>query len=476
MNSTAFSSERPRLVIAQPTQRIKLGAAKYLKLKRAQDVIEALAWTSVIAVVVMFLLNGGLVGVTDFAGWLGVVDRLSALVATDLLLIHMLLVARVPWIDRLYGHDRATLAHKKLGKPILYIVLAHFLASVWQFAILDGKDVIAEFLSMLTIQDLLFATISLALMILVVVTSINIARRKLSYEAWFIVHLTSYISVLAAVPHMFSMGSDIAGKPIATFYWVTLYAFVALNLLWFRVLEPIIKSRRAGLSVEAVVRESSDSVSIYVSGVNLHQFAAQAGQFYELRVMTLKQWWRPHPFSISAAPNAHHIRFTVGNRGDDTALLQKLKPGTRVILEGPYGVFTEQRRTREKVVLMASGIGVPPVRALAESMASRPGDISIVYRVRNADDAALLPELRHIAQLRNMQLHVIDGPRANDNGWMNADAFGRSEQHRMREMFPDLQNSDVYVCGPDVWTHNVRKSLTTAGVPERQIHSEEYAW
>lgn len=475
MNSYATTSQPPRQVLAQPTQRIKLGYAKFLRLKRAQDVIEAIAWSTVVLVAVMFLLDGGLAGITDLAGWLGAVDRLTALVATDLLLIHMLLVARVPWIDKFYGHDRATLAHKKLGKPILYLVVAHFLASVWQFAILDGKDVISEFLSMLTIQDLLFATISLALMIAVVITSLNIARKKMSYEAWYIVHLLSYISVLAAVPHMFSMGSDVAGKPLATFFWVSLYAFVALNLIWFRVVEPIVRSYRSNLRVQSVVRESSDSVSIYINGVNLHRFGAQAGQFYELRIMTLKQWWRPHPFSISAAPNPHYIRFTVGNRGDDTALLQHLKPGTRVILEGPYGVFTEARRTNEKVILMASGIGVPPVRALAESMASRPNDISIVYRVRNSEDAALLNELRQIASLRKMDLHVIEGPRG-EGSWMNRDDAGRTDQARLHAMFPNLEKSDVYVCGPDAWTHLVTKSLSKAGVPERQIHSEEYAW
>ncbi|MEY3538508.1 MAG: hypothetical protein RL645_1322 [Actinomycetota bacterium] len=135
MNSYATTSQPPRQVLAQPTQRIKLGYAKFLRLKRAQDVIEAIAWSTVVLVAVMFLLDGGLAGITDLAGWLGAVDRLTALVATDLLLIHMLLVARVPWIDKFYGHDRATLAHKKLGKPVLYLVVAHFLASVWQFAI-----------------------------------------------------------------------------------------------------------------------------------------------------------------------------------------------------------------------------------------------------------------------------------------------------------------------------------------------------
>ncbi len=476
MNSYAATSQPPRQVLAQPTQRLKLGFAKHLKLKRAQDVIEAIALASVVAVIAMVLLDGGFASITDLATGLNAFTRVSALVATDLLLIHMLLVARVPWIDKFYGHDRATGAHKKLGKPILYIVVAHFIASVVQYALQDGQNVIAEYISLLTISDIVFASISVGLMIVVVLTSIKIARKKLSYEAWYIVHFTSYVAVLAAIPHMFSMGSDIHGKAIPTIFWVSLYLFVALNLAWFRFLKPIVVSLSTGLRVSAVVRESSDSSSIYINGQNLHKLGGQSGQFYLVRILTAKQWWRPHPFSISAAPNSSYVRFTVGNRGDDTALMQSLGPGTRVILEGPYGVFTEERRTKEKVVLMASGIGVPPVRALAESMASRPGDLKIVYRARNEQDAALLNELRQLCALRKIDLTIVAGPRGNGHSWLNADPFGRSEQVRLHEIAPSIADSDVFICGPTAWTESVRRSVATAVTPAHQIHSEEYAW
>lgn len=467
---------RPSLQLTKPTQKLALGYSKYKKLKRGQDVIEALAWLSVVAVSAIFLADGGLNRITDAASALNAFSRLSSLVATDLLLIHMLLVARVPWIDKFYGHDKATLAHKKLGKPILYLVIAHFAASLVQFAIESGQNIWDEFLSMISIFELFLATASLVLMVLVVVTSLNIARRKLSYEAWFIVHLLSYIAVGVAVPHMFTMGSDIAGKPIPTIYWVALYAFVAGNIIWFRVLLPVVRGLRHNLRVQTVTRESSDAVSIYLTGRRLDRLSDQAGQFYLFRPLTIKQWWRPHPFSISAAPNSNFVRFTIGARGDDTALLQGIKPGTRVMLEGPYGVFTEERRTRERVVLIASGIGIPPVRALAESMASRPGDLTVIYRVRNAQDAALLEEMREIAIRRHITLHVIEGRRGSNDSWLNFDSRNLPDQARLTELAPWVSESDVYVCGPVDWTRSVERSVKRAGTPEHQIHTEEYAW
>ena len=116
---------------------------------RMQDAVEVIAWASVIVVVSMFLVDGGIKAITDVGSAFGSLSRLTALVGTDLLLIHMLLVARVPWIDRLYGLDIATAKHKKLGKPVLYLVVAHFIASLINYAMLDGKTLWDEFLNML---------------------------------------------------------------------------------------------------------------------------------------------------------------------------------------------------------------------------------------------------------------------------------------------------------------------------------------
>jgi predicted ferric reductase len=466
-----------QLVLTKPAATVRLGSKKLVEIKRAQDVIEGLAWASVVAVTVMFLLDGGAANFKDVPTTLNAISRLSSLIGTDLLLIHMLLVARVPWIDKFYGHDRATLAHKKLGKPVLYFIVAHFLASLISFAITEGKNVIATWWWLITdVPDMLTATIGLLLMVLVVVTSLNFARRKMSYEAWFLVHLLSYASVLVAVPHIFSTGSDIAGKPVQTIFWVTLYLFVAGNIIWYRVLKPLVAALAMKTRVSSVVRESSDTVSISISGRNLSKLGAQSGQFFVLRVMTPTQWWRAHPFSISATPTDSTIRFTIGNRGDDTALLQQIKPGTRVVLEGPYGVFTEERRSREKVVLVAAGIGIPPVRALAESIVARPGDVTVIYRVRNENDASLLAEMREICRIRGHRLFVLAGPRASNSSWMSANGTDQPDQARLTLMAPWVSESDVFVCGPQIWTEQVVKSALRAGAEPSRIHSEEYAW
>ncbi len=465
-------------MLVEPNPRVKLGKAKWLGVLRAQDLVESLGWLSIMWVVFTFLIDGGLVGLTDLHSALSAIDRLSALIATDLLLIQTLLIARVPWLDKIYGHDRATLTHKRLGKPVLYLVILHFVSVTWSYAIADSKNVVDEFLTMInSIPDLLTGTIAFVLMIIVVITSIKITRSRLTYEAWYLVHLLAYGAVMLAIPHQINVGTDIAGKPLAQMFWIGAYLFVGLNILWFRLLSPIVLSGLHGLKVSDAVAESSDSTSIYISGRKLKSFQAKSGQFFIIRLVTPGQWWRAHPFSLSAAPTDNTLRFTVGNRGDDTALMQNIKPGTRVILEGPYGVFTEDRRTQENVVLIAAGIGAPPIRALAESIAARPGDVSIIYRIRNKNDAPLAEELQEIAKRRGFYLHILEGSRKSPTSWLPAGNDDHlDDDERLISLCPKVAKSDVYICGPAAFTKAVENSLDTAGTPMNQIHAEEFAW
>jgi predicted ferric reductase len=148
-----------------------------------------------------------------------------------------------------------------------------------------------------------------------------------------------------------------------------------------------------------------------------------------------------------------------------------------MILEGPYGVFTEARRTKEHVVLVAAGIGAPPIRALAETMAARPGELSIIYRVRNSNDAALISELKEIAKRRGFYIHILEGSRKHPQSWFPAGVNDQFSDHeRLSSMVPNISNSDVYICGPSAFTKAVERSLSKTGTSLNQIHTEEFAW
>lgn len=464
-------------VSGQPNPSVELGKSRSRKIQFARFLIQALATTSLATTISIFFLNHGLQLPSDLGSLLYAITRMTALVATNLLLIDILLVARVGWLESSFGHDRLVRAHKSLGKPIFYLVLVHVFAAVSQFAIGSGASIIDEFIVMVTFTpDLAPAAFALAFMFIVVLTSLNISRKRLPYEIWHALHLFTYAAVLLAIPHQFSLGSDISGQGFAGYYWLAIYIFVLSNILWFRVLKPLFRAAISLLRVARVEKTSSDSVSIYLTTKDLRRYAASAGQFFVFRPLSASAWYRPHPFSMSMAPNSEYLRFTVATRGDDTEKLQLIKPGTPVLLEGPYGIFTESRRTKKDLLFIAAGIGIPPIRALTESVHAEPGDVTIIYRIRSESDAALLEEMRELTRLRGFKLVVQAGNRASANSWMNEGASGGDDLERLIQIAPKVAESDVYVCGPTAWTKAVERTLARAGTPAKQVHTEKFAW
>lgn len=458
---------------------VVLGAGRLLKLKRRKDAVEALGIVAVMVPVLAYIADGQLALEGGPASWFESVNRLTALIGTSMLLVHMVLIARVPWLEKTIGLDKLTSAHKKLGKPVLYLLLAHSITVIISYSIADGRNPIQTLLSLLGgYGELLLAFLGMLLMLVVVVSSIQAARRRLSYEAWYLIHLASYVSVLIAIPHQFLLGSEFLAQPLINTFYLSLYIFVFANVIWYRSLQPVVASLIMRQHVTAVNREENRTTSITVGGRNIHKLRAEAGQFFMLRILKKGMWWRPHPFSVSASP-ASEVRFTIGNRGDDTARIQDLEVGTRVVLEGPFGVFSESKRTKQHVTLLAAGIGVAPIRALAESMAAQPGDITVVYRITDASDAALLEELTQICRERNHNLEILSGSRPDGPGFMPKLTDGQEaipEYARLIAIAPHLPESDIYICGPVAWSESVLHALEKLRISKDQIHVEEFSW
>ena len=464
----------PDLQLTLPSAPVVLGSAKLQKRLLKQDAVEALGYLTVLGIALMFFFDGGWKIIHDVPTLLDSVSRLASLIGTGLMLVMLLLSSRVPWIDKVIGHDQALTAHKKLGKPALYLILTHFLASLIAYTVTDGQTVVAELIWMITnLEEGVKAFIALTAMIAVVVTSLTFARRRVKYETWFAVHLLAYVVVLFSLPHMLEIGSDLVNNEVNRWIWLFLYWFVGANIVWFRVLQPLILSAATQTKVSEITAASSNASSIFITGKRLDRYRAKAGQFFYVRFLTKGLAMQAHPFSLAAVPTGDALRFTIGGSGDASRRIQGLKPGTRVILEGPYGVFTEATRTKRKVLMIGAGLGLVPIRALAEGLSATPGDITILARVRDTKDAALLDELREIAELRGHRLELLAGRRPNLGRWITSK---EPDLDALRRIAPDFADSDIYICGPLAMRDAAVETLTKAGVPSHQIHTEEYNW
>jgi predicted ferric reductase len=386
-----------------------------------------------------------------------------------LVLVELLLLARIPLLERVVGHDRLTAWHRVNGRVCLGLLLAHAGLITAGYTLGDRISLQAEIERLITgYPGVITALAGLAILLAVTVSSIVIVRSRMRYETWYFVHLYAYLGVALAFSHQLATGTDFVGQPAARAYWYALYAGTLGAIVAFRIGLPVARSARHRLRVVGVVEEAPGVVSVEIGGVRLDRLKARAGQFFSWRFLTRDRWWEAHPFSLSAAPDGRRLRITVKGLGDYTSALRAIPPGTRVIAEGPFGAFTTAARRRPRVALIAGGVGITPIRALLEDMPGAPGDIAVVYRALREEDVILRSELDRLAERRGVEVHYVVGD--------HREAEELLSPEHLLALVPDIAERDVYVCGPPAMTEATRASLGRSGVSRRQIFTERFAY
>jgi predicted ferric reductase len=399
---------------------------------------------------------------------LSAVGEVTALAGTYAALLGILFAARAPWLDQVFGADGLRTAHRWLGFVAVWAIGAHGVTSILAYAGGRLEDVIPTLVSLIeTVPGMLGAIVSMGLFVFVAVASVRAVRRRLSYETWHGIHLYVYLAVAFGYLHQLTIGADFTMDPLATVFWIALYAGAFVPLLVHRFAWPIYTTLRYRPRVLGVKAEAGDVFSMYVSGRELDRLPVRSGQFFIIRALTLRDWMHGHPFSISAAPNGAYLRFTIKTYGDGTAALAALQPGTPLLLEGPYGAMHGARRTGRRLLLVAGGIGIAPIRAMAESFAFRPGDMDLVYRSREHGQIALRGELEALAAERGINLHFIAGKRGKPG-------VGRDplRPDSLRRLVPDAAERDIYLCGPNPLMARVCAALLGLGADPARINLE----
>jgi predicted ferric reductase len=397
------------------------------------------------------------------------IGRITGMLGAYLALVEIVLLARLPFMERLVGFDKLTIWHRWNGHLCLWLILAHVGFQVWGYAMIDfpPKSFLDEFWFLLSepiLEGMVTATIGTALIVIVTWSSIVVVRRHLPYELWYAVHFTAYAGIALGYFHQIPTGSLVFG-PVSKVYWNALYVATLVVIAW-RVAVPFWNAFWHQMRVSEVVHEGPGIVSLRIVGRRLDKIGVEAGQFFIWRFLSHGFWWAPLPFSLSEAPDGKSLRITAKNLGNHSGRMGRIKPGTRVVAEGPFGMFTDAARTREKVLLVAGGIGITPVRALLQEME---GDLVVLYRVVAEQDLVFSAELEQLSAERGFELHYVVGDHTTPEGRELL-----SPKH-LRELVPDVKDREVYLCGPIAMTDPLQSELRRAGVPRRNLHIERFA-
>jgi predicted ferric reductase len=433
----------------------------------------AALWLFVVgnAVVIVWLWyhGGNVEGVKTTGELLTSIGRITGLLGAYSALLQVVLLSRLPVLERIVGFDRLTVWHRWNGHACLYLILAHVGFSVVGYEKMDRFRLWKEISTMIwggVYPGMITATVATFLLIVVVASSIVIVRRRLRYETWYLVHLAAYASIALGWFHQIPTGNELVVDPVAADYWRSLYLATLAILVVFRLGAPVVHALRFRLRVAEVVAEGPDVVSLRITGRGLDRLRAQPGQFFLWRFLSRRDWWRSHPFSLSAAPDGRSLRITVKDLGDFTGRMAAIPVGTRVVTEGPLGVFTDASRTRAKVLLVGGGIGITPIRALLERMN---GDVVVIYRVLNERDVVFREELAALAAERGIRIEIVAGDHASDEG-----RHLLSTPHLL-ELVPDIDEREVYVCGPPAMANAIARTVRETDVPSRFVHIERFA-
>jgi ferredoxin-NADP reductase len=118
-------------------------------------------------------------------------------------------------------------------------------------------------------------------------------------------------------------------------------------------------------------------------------------------------------------------------------------------------------------VWISGGIGLTPFLSMARSLGDEDDvRIDLYYAVENEEETYFLDEFEAIAE-RHKSMRVFPVIREKV-GFLTADFI--------EETSGELQSRDFLICGPPAMIVNLRSQLIARGVPEQQIHSEEFGF
>jgi predicted ferric reductase len=434
-------------------------------------------WLTSLFVVALWVAGGGLQAVAGGTGeTLTTLGRITGLVSANLLLYQVLLMARVPLFERGFGRDGITRMHRLVGFWSFWLLLAHIALVTAGYGATAQIDVLAQLWTFVVdYPGMLLATAGTLLLVLVVATSLRRARRRLRYESWHLLHLYGYLGVGLALPHQLWTGADFLSSPVATYYWWTLWAVTAASVIVFRIVLPPARSWRHRLRVTDVAADGTRGVIVRVAGRDLHRLGAKPGQFFVWRFLDEPGWTRGHPLSLAAAPRAGALEISAQVVGDGTARLRALTPGTRVLVEGPYGSMTGEARTRTKLLMIAAGAGVAPLVSILEGERFAPGEATLVTRDHDLDSGLRRDAIRALIARRGLRHFELPGGRSHGaSAWIPATHDAWRGRDLIRYFAPDIAAYDAYVCGPKPWMDAVVRDLRAAGMPARAIHTESF--
>lgn len=406
--------------------------------------------------------------------------KLCGLILVSLVMLQLLIMSRAPWIEQVFGLDKLARVHHKVGRYFIIFLTLHPLLIILSYSRFAEVSMVAQYLTFLNNDDLLQASIAFFLFLGIIIYSLLVVWKRWNFERWYYVHLAMYLAIVLSWGHQLEMGGDFSASTVFTYYWYLTYAFVGINLLYFRFLKPVLLFRTYNFTVSEIKPETGDVNSVYITGKNIDTFKFTGGQFLIVRFLAKPFYWEAHPFSISKNYDGKSLRQSIKAIGDFTKTIPQIKPGTQVLVEGPYGVFTAKKSVTNKVLLIAGGIGITPYIAILEDLGKAGKDIHLIYGNKTEADIALRAELETLSQKYSIKIHHVLSNQelsslSTQHSTLSTFSTGFVTPELVKQLVPDAADREVFLCGPPPMMNALIKSLPSIGISKKKIYFEKFS-
>lgn len=397
--------------------------------------------------------------------------RLAGLLAQYLILVQLILISRAPLVEKVYGFDKLNELHRKIGYFLGATILSHPLLIIMAYSKMSNLSLWEQYIEITQMPYVGFAVLGLMIMLGLVILALPFMRKRVRYGRWHAVHMLMYLAIGLVFAHQIKEG--VVSYGTGFYYWYILNFTVFGSVLIYRFIKPVLLYIKHQFYIDRVVKESETVYSVYIKGKKMEEFSFEPGQYINVGFLT-KKMWEPHPFSLSAAPNGEYIRLSIKSSGDFTSEIKLLKPGTRVMVEGPLGRFTESSSSRDKYLFLAGGIGITPIRAMIESLSKKGKDVVLLYACRSVEDITHREELDKFTPKRT---YILSQP--NQTGSIEVVGqtceSGYIDEEKIQRLVPDYKDREIFLCGPlPMMEAMTLKTLKNLGIPKSQIHFEVF--
>lgn len=392
----------------------------------------------------------------NFAVWGGYLSivysmgQLCGLVGIVLLSENFILSGRYLWLEKVFGPlDKVYRVHHKLGRWAYGILALH--------GILFGIFFWPNLNFLYSSQGVILGVVGFFLLTILLAVTI---KRVLPYHIWKKSHQFMSLGLLLGGSHAVLAGSTMTASGFLRYYiliWISLGIISAfLRLIKFSFSRYEYKLTRIDNHNKWVILQLSPAGKklMYKSGQFVFATFESAGVSNE-----------SHPFSLASTGSSKEIMLAIKKLGDFTQQLDRLSKGDRVILEGPFGRFSYSFGLTNKQIWIAGGIGVSPFRGMAEEVARNHNyKVVMFYSVRSTRDALFDQEFKTFKQTANnfnYQLWI-----SQKKGSITADYISST--------LGDLNQWEVFICGPRAMISSLTRQFKELGVAERRIHAEDF--